>query len=99
MPGGDAAIVDPEKLTGYCLNTEHPRGKHKARVFAKVLGYTIEHAGQLRSALLAAAATGDAAPVGSDRFGDRYVLEFEVRGSRGTAVVKSMWILRRTPPV
>lgn len=31
MPGGDAAIVDREKLTGYCLNLEHPRSKHKAR--------------------------------------------------------------------
>ena len=34
MPGGEAAIVDLAKLTGYCLNPEHPRGKHKARVFA-----------------------------------------------------------------
>jgi hypothetical protein len=33
MPGGDAAIVDRQKLTGYSLNPEHPRGKHKARVF------------------------------------------------------------------
>jgi len=23
MPGGDAAIVDRRKLTGYCLNQEH----------------------------------------------------------------------------
>jgi hypothetical protein len=34
LPGADVAIVDVEKLTGYCLNPEHPRGKHKARVFA-----------------------------------------------------------------
>jgi len=39
MPDGDAAIVDRQKLTGYCLNPEHPRGKHKARVFA-MLGFT-----------------------------------------------------------
>jgi hypothetical protein len=25
LPGGDAAIVDPQKLTGYCLNPGHPR--------------------------------------------------------------------------
>jgi hypothetical protein len=41
MPGGDAAIVDRQKLTGYCLNPEHQRGKHKARVFA-TLGFTAE---------------------------------------------------------
>jgi hypothetical protein len=48
-PGGDAAIVDRQRLTGYCLNPEHPRGKHNARVFA-TLGFTAENAGKLRAA-------------------------------------------------
>lgn len=95
LPGGSAAVVDPEKLAGYCLNVEHPRGKHKARVFAAVLGFTAEHAGQLRAALLMAAATADAQQVASDRFGDRYVLEFDVVGPRGAGVVRSAWIVRR----
>ena len=43
MPDGDAAIVDRQKLIGYCLNPEHARGKHKARVFA-TLGFTAENA-------------------------------------------------------
>ncbi len=47
LPGGNAAIVDRQKLTGYCLNPEHPRGKHKARVFA-MLGLTAENADELR---------------------------------------------------
>lgn len=58
MPGGDAAIVDRENLTGYCLNPEHPRGKHKARILAAALGFTAENADELRVALLAAAAAG-----------------------------------------
>ncbi len=95
MPGGDAAIVDPGKLAGYCLNPEHPRGKHKARVFATALGFTAENADELRVALLKAATTADAQPAGSDRFGDRYVLEFEVRGPRGSGILKSTWIVRR----
>jgi Domain of unknown function (DUF4926) len=57
IPGGDAAIVDRQKLTGYCLNPEHPRGKHKSRVFA-TLGFTAENADELRTALLRAAASG-----------------------------------------
>ena len=72
VPGGDAAIVDRQKLTGYCLNPEHPRGKHKARVFA-TLGFTAENADALRAALLMAAASGDAQPAASDQFGDRRV--------------------------
>ena len=94
MPDGDAAIVDGQKLTGYCLNPEHPRGKHKARVFA-TLGFTAENADALRAALLMAAASGDAQPAASDQFGDRYVLEFEIEGPRAKGIVRSMWIVRR----
>jgi hypothetical protein len=94
IPGGEAAIVDREKLTGYCLNPEHPRGKHKARVFA-TLGFTVENADDLRAALLTAAATVDALPAASDQFGDRYVLEFETSGPRGVGTLRSLWIVRR----
>lgn len=95
MPGGDVAIVDREKLIGYCLNAEHPRGKHKARVFAAVLGFTAANADELRTALLAAAATADAHPGASDQFGTRYMLEFEIIGPRGAGMVKTLWIVRR----
>jgi hypothetical protein len=94
IPGGDAAIVDLHKLTGYCLNPEHPRGKHKARVFA-TLGFTADNADQLRAALLIAAAKGDAEPALSDQFGDRYMLEFEIEGPQANGVVRSTWIVRR----
>ena len=93
MPGGDAAIVDQQKLTGYCLNPEHPRGKHKARVFA-TLGFTADNADELRTALLRAAATADAQLAEADQFGQRYVVEFEVRGLRRVGFVRSMWIVR-----
>ncbi len=95
MPGGDAAIVDLKKLTDYCLHPEHPRGKHKARVFATALGFTAENAAELRAALLTAAATADVQRAASDQFGERYVLEFEIIGPQGVGVVKSTWIVRR----
>lgn len=94
LPGGDAAIVDIQKLTGYCLSPDHPRGKHKARVFAR-LGFTSENAETLRAALLDRAATQDARPAQSDEFGDRYVIEFEIRGPRASGVIMSTWIVRR----
>ena len=94
MPGGDAAIVDRRKLTGYCLNSEHPRGKHKARVFA-TLGFTAENADELRAALLKAAASNGAQAAAPDQFGDRYVLEFEIERPQGNGIVRSTWIVRR----
>ncbi|WP_372726680.1 DUF6883 domain-containing protein [Nostoc sp. TCL26-01] len=33
LPNPERAIVEAEKIAGYCLNPEHPEGKHKARVF------------------------------------------------------------------
>ena len=94
MPDGGAAIVDLQKLTGYCLNPEHPRGKHKARVFATLV-FTAENADELRAALVMAAVSGDVQPAASDQFGDRYLLEFEIEGPRGKGIVRSTWIVRR----
>jgi hypothetical protein len=95
LPRGSEAIVDLQKLTRYCLNPDHPRGKHKARVFEAVLGLTAESAGSLRESLLAAAAAADAQPGTADEFGDRYVIESEVIGPSGRGIVVSAWIVRR----
>ena len=94
LPGGDKAIVDEQKLVGYCLDPEHPRGKHKARVFAHALGFTAANANELRNILLAAAANEDATPTGSDEFGKRFVIESKATGPVGSAVIRSSWILR-----
>lgn len=31
LPNPDRAIVDPAKLAEYCLNPDHPRGRHTVR--------------------------------------------------------------------
>jgi hypothetical protein len=71
LPNGDKAAVDLEKLTGYCLNPEHPRGKHKARVFAAALGLTADDAEHLRTCLLQAAIQDEATPSDLDEYGQR----------------------------
>ena len=55
LPGAERAIVDIAKLRDYCLDPHHPRGRHKARVFASALGLTQADAEILREALLAGA--------------------------------------------
>ena len=94
LPGGDNAIVDDQKLVGYCLDPEHPRGKHKARVFRRALGFTAAEADELRRLLLSAAANSDATHSDSDAFGDRYMVEFEANGPKGSGIIRSFWILR-----
>lgn len=94
LPGGENAIVDRLKLTEYCLADHHPRGKHKARAFSAVPGLTAESADSLRTALLRAAASASATPVARDRYGQRYVVDFEMSGSGGTGIVRSIGILQ-----
>ncbi len=60
LPNPERAFVDLAKLQDYCLNPEHQRGRHKARVFAAALGLTADQAEQLREALLIATRTCEA---------------------------------------
>lgn len=95
LPNGDRAVVELAKLTDYCLDPGHPRGRHKARVFAASLGVGRQHASRLRVALLEAAAGREDAVSGAvDGFGARYVLDFPMSGPKGTALVRSTWIVR-----
>jgi len=95
LANGARAVVDLDKLRNYCLNPEHRRGCHKARVFAASLGLTIDHAAELRAALLAAARDDDATPGERDEYGARYVIDFMASGPAGQAMVRSSWIVRR----
>ncbi len=95
LPNGENAIVAIEKLIDYCLSTDHPRGKHKARVFAAACGITAENSDLLLQALLEAAQHGKAVPGLSDDHGQRFTVEWELTGPNGTANLMSAWIVRR----
>ncbi len=94
LPNGDRAIVDIEKLRGYCLNPTHVKGKHKARVFRAALGLTKEDAGRLREVLLKVARSGEARRGEQDDFGQRFVIEFSMLGPHGDVTVRSAWIIK-----
>lgn len=85
--------MDDAKLLSYCLNPDHPRGKHKARMFAS-LGLTKANAPILKAALLDAVETGPAEAVGSDAFGSRYLLDFDLETTKMKVRVRSIWIVR-----
>ncbi len=93
LPGSERAVVGVEKLRDYCLNERHPRGRHKARVFAARLGLTRADADVLRQALLKAAVQGEVTEGELDDYGQRYVLDFQLTGPAGEATVRSSWIV------
>jgi len=95
LPNPENAIVEVRKLRDYCLSLDHPRGRHKARVFTSVLSLTADDAEEVREALLSAALSEEANPAEEDTYGKRYVLDFEMKTDVGTATVRSGWIVRR----
>jgi hypothetical protein len=94
MPNAGQAVVDVRKLRDYCLNVDHPRGQHKARVFKSALGWTVDGAEDVRRKLLEAALHIDANFLGADDYGQRYALDFALQGVNGPATVRSLWIIR-----
>lgn len=93
IPNCERAIVDILKLQDYCLNPEHLRGRHKARVFRSALGLTTDDADLLRDALLDVVCN-DAVLGEQDEYGQRYVLDFTMRVKEREAAVRSTWIIR-----
>ena len=94
LPNGQLAIVDITKLSEYCLNTKHLRGRHKARVFASALSMNETDAAKLRDALLLAARTEEAEISASDEYGTRYIIDFVAHHKTKSAGVRSIWIIR-----
>lgn len=93
LPSGNQVVINKDKLYKYCLDAEHDEGRHKALLFRELLGITAENAELLIAALGEAAATRAAKRGRKDRYGQRYVLDFEFTGPAGTAVIRSAWIV------
>lgn len=96
LPNGENAIVDIKKLRDYCLNPDNPRGGNKARVFAAALGLTAQDAETLRQCLLEGARIGEAVPGELDLYVQRYIIDFEMTTTQGSALIKSAWIILHT---
>ena len=87
LPNGDQANLG-DKLERYCLNPEHSKGKHKALLFEKRLGITLNNKEILENALKKAAMEGEVELYKSDQF----TLQTEL----GKSLILSCWIIRIT---
>lgn len=94
VPNADKATVDIRKPIDYCLSHEHPRGRHKARVFQSALGLTTVNAVEIRDALLQKVRSVDCVVGTAEEYGTRYVMDFAyVRGDK-EAMLGSTWIIK-----
>jgi hypothetical protein len=99
LPRVEEARIPTDKLVRYALDPDHPRGRHKARVFASALGIRKQDWRYLHDQILEALATS---PVRSTRitpFGVAYEVVISIDGLNGaTHPVVTTWIIESEGP-
>ena len=94
LPNAENAVVDPEKLRSYALDSTHRVGRHNARLFAALLGLGVEDAEELHNILLNAGRSLDAELVERDEHGQRYRIDFTLTWRDRQVLLRSSWIIR-----
>lgn len=94
LPNPEQAVMDSQKLSGYCLNPNHADGKHKAYVFQSALGIGLSEEEELKQALLDAIQKYEAIPDQSNQYGQKYIVDFSFIKDENQAMIRSVWIVR-----
>ena len=95
LPNAKLAIVDRRKLRDYCLNHEHPRGKHKARMFQSTLGLTQSDTDELIKEIKERIPETECEEGESDEYGQRFTVDIEIEKHGMKAVIRTGWIIKR----
>lgn len=90
--GADHAQIDPNKVTGYALNPDHPVGGNKARVFDSALGFNQDNADDLMSQIQRGVTENEPVPGVVNEYGERFTVDIPVTGPKGSGVVRTGWI-------
>lgn len=86
--------ISPRKLTHYALDPDSPRGKHKAVLFRKLLGFTKANYLDLMQQLKDKCWEAEATFHSEDQFGKRYTVDVPVEGTAGQQhIVRTGWIV------
>jgi len=94
LPNYENAIISVEKLRDYCLNDEHYRGKHKARVFKSALGLERKDANLLKKIIEEAIKTNDAVETFKDEYGIRFTVDITYSYKDKQTVIRTLWIVK-----
>lgn len=86
------AVIDPKKLTRYCLDPTSRKGQHKARVFKTALGFDLSNYIDLIEAIREGIMISEARMVGKTAHGELWQVDMPVAGPTGTASVRTGWI-------
>ncbi len=91
---GSHIVMDVRKFTEYALNPEAPQGRHKAIVFGRVLGYTLDNWQELYQQVETLAPGALVQFHSEDSHGRRFTTDLLLRGPSGReATVRMGWIV------
>lgn len=86
--------IDIRKLREYCLNSHHPVGKHKARVFYSVLGIDRDDAQILKEKIIAKMENANVELMHKDAFRKRFKADLNIKIRNRNAGVRTIWIVK-----
>ena len=95
LPNADKAIIDSKKIKEYCLNPEHPRGKHKAKIFQSSLDFTSEDTAELIYEITKNLPELECRQGQVDEYGQRYMVDIEIERNGFRAIIRTGWIIKR----
>jgi uncharacterized protein DUF6883 len=99
LPRAREAVIPTDKLAGYALDPEHPRGRHKARVFAAALGIRQSDWRYLHDQLLEAVADAEVRGTRITPHGVLYDVVVLIDGLNGaTQRVATIWLVAGDRP-
>ena len=76
-------------IRDYCLNPEHPRGKHKAKVFQSSLGLTTENTEEVIAQIKNKVVELDCMKGETDEYGQRFTVDIEIEINEMKAIVRT----------
>ena len=92
LPNSLAAAPFKSKLQGYLLNTNHPVGKHKAKVINTVLGYHYENWNILSDKIYNAVQTAEVRKIVTTKHGTKYEIPVDITGEKNrTLTLRTVW--------
>jgi hypothetical protein len=99
LPRAREARIPTEKLVRYALDPSHERGRHKARVFASVLGIVAADWRYLHDQILAALPDAAVRATRITPFGVAYEVVVMIDGLNGaSAPVVTTWMVEGDSP-
>ena len=94
LPNSHRAIIELTKLRDYCLSPDHPRGRHKARVFRDALAISVNDARWLQQKLLEGVQNHRAEKQETDSFGSHWRVDLSLTRQDKSVVVRTGWIIK-----